>query len=233
MKRIILLQKKERHRIVQVPCEIDFLTSKDKDEACSFYNTIARLIRNPEIFIPDNTLPLDLAGEGIVIGVRAESRLICLRVLTYNQDTISDYKNILGEKVTGNIACSDGCVVDSRYRGNNLQQITWFLIEPLLYGKYDTVVATVSPKNSVSLRNLLICSFLIVDIADMYNGYERFILRKKLTNLQCYQTAEHLEINVHDRNAIMNALSRGYIGYKMKHRSTGIYILFGQEINDA
>ena len=232
MKRIFLLQKKERHRIVQVPCEIDFLTSKDENEACSFYNTVARLIRNPEIFVPDNTLPSDLGGEGIVLGVRVDTRLICIRVLTFNKNTIRDFKNILGEKISGTIACSDGCVVDSRYRGNNLQQMTWFLVEPLLYGKCDTVVATVSPKNFASLRNLLICSFLIVDMANMYNGYERFILRKKLTDPQSYQTAEYLEINVNDRNGIMNAISRGYIGYKMKYRSTGIHILFGQEINE-
>jgi hypothetical protein len=233
MKRIILLHKRERHRIVQVPCEIDFLTSQDEKEACSFYSTIARLIRNNEIFVPDNTLASDLNGDGIVIGVRAETRLICVRVLTFNQDTIADFKNVLGERITGNIACSDGCVVDSRYRGNNLQQMTWFLIEPLLYGKYDTVVATVSPKNHASLRNLLVCSFLIVDMADMYNGYERFVLRKKLTSQQCYNTAEHLEINVRDRNTIMNALAMGYVGYKMKQRSTGTYILFGQEISEV
>jgi len=233
MQKVILLQKKERHRVVHVPCEIDFLTSKDEYEACSLYNTIAEIVRNREIFVPDNTLPSDLAGEGIVLGVRAENHLICVRVLTFNQNTISDFKNVLGEKIAGRIACSDGCVVDSRYRGNSLQQLTWFLIEPLLYGRYDFIVATVSPKNIASLRNLLICSFLIVDMANMYNGYERFVLRKKLTNLQCYKTLEHLEINVRDKNGIMNALSRGYIGYKMKHKSTGIYILFGQEINET
>ena len=230
MNETILLKKKEKGKIVHTACEFTFLTAKDEREACNFYEMIANSIGDSEIFVPDNSLPTDLAGDGIVLGVREENNLICIRVLTFNQDIISEYKGILGEKYTKNAACSDGCAVDSRFRGNNLQLLSWFRIEPLLYGKRDHVVATVSPRNPVSLKNLFASGFIIIARASMYGGHERFILVKKLANNQAVKTAGHLEINLHDRGRMADALSEGYVGYKLRHRAAGINILLGQEI---
>jgi len=231
MSKILLLQKKDKGRIEQVPCVIDFLASKDEYEACSFYQAAAELIGNPDIFVPDNTLPTDLANEGIVLGVRAENQLICVRILTFNRHTISEYKDILEEKLYGSVACSDGCIVENLYRGNNLQQLTWFMMEPLLHGKYDYIVATVSPKNIVSLKNLLACGFMIIARANMYGNFDRFILAKKLSKAMSIRTAAHAEINIHDCTRMMDLFSKGYVGYKMKHKSTGVYILLGEEIH--
>ena len=230
MSNTILLHKKDKGKIVQVPCKIDYLTSKDESETCSFYEAVASLVGNPEIFAPDNTLSSDLGGGGIVLGVRAENRLVCVRILTFNHDTISEYEEVLGGKFASLPSCSDGCVVDSRYRGNNLQLLTWFQIESLLHDKSDCVVATVSPKNLVSLKNLFACGFMIVKRANMYGGHERLILKKELTDVQSVKTAGHMEINVHDRVKMTDMFSRGYVGYKMRHRSAGVNILFGQEI---
>jgi len=230
MKNIIFLQKKEKGRIVQTPCEVDFLTSKDEYEACSFYESIADLVGNPDIFAPEHTLPSDLASEGIVLGIRAEKKLICIRVLTFNSNTISEYKNVLGEKIVGNVACSDGCVVESQYRGNNLQQLTWFMIEPSLHKKYSCIVATVSPKNLISLKNLLACGFHIAARSNMYGNHDRFVLIKYLENNHSFKTVQHVEIGVHDKERMIGMFSEGYIGYKMKRKSTGICILMGQEI---
>jgi hypothetical protein len=215
---------------VQVPCEIVFLTSNDEYEACSFYKAATRPIKNSEVFVTSNTLPSDLAGEGIVLGVKAEACLICVRVLTFNYNTISEYENVLGKTFAENVVCSDGCVVDSKYRGNNLQQLTWFWVEPLLYDKCDCVVATVSPKNLVSLKNLLSCGFMIIAMANMYGNYERFVLRKKLVGIHHYNTSEQMEINVLNKENLTDMFSKGFIGYKIKYKSTGTYILFGQEI---
>jgi hypothetical protein len=212
MSEIVFLQKKEKGKVVQVPCEIDFLTSKDEHEACSFYELTAKQVGNPEIFVVDNTLPSDLANGGVVLGVRAETQLICIRILSFNRHTISEYKNILGERLVGNVACSDGCVVESQFRGNNLQKLTWFLVEPLLYGKYDSVVATVSPKNIISLKNLLACGFKIITMEKMYGNHERFILLKKLGNYHGCRTVGHVEINLHDKKKMMEMFSLGYIG---------------------
>jgi len=231
MNNTVYLQKKERGRTVQTACEIGFLTSKDEYEACSFYEKIAELVGNPDIFAPNNTLPSDLANEGIVLGIRAETKLICIRILTFNRRTISEYKNILGKRIIGNVACSDGCVVENRYRGNNLQQLTWFVIEPLLHSKYESVVATVSPKNLISLKNLLACGFHIVARTDMYGNHDRFIVTKNLVDNYGFRTVKHLEIDVHNREKMIEMFSRGYIGYKMKRKSNGIFILMGQEIS--
>ena len=64
----------------------------------------------------------------------------------------------------------------------------------------------------------------------MYGGHERFILGKKLADAHSIKTAGHLEINLHDRRKMADALSEGYVGYKLRHRAAGINILFGQEI---
>ena len=230
MNKIVLLQKREKGKIVQVPCEIDFLTSEDENEACSFYEKTSKLIEDSEIFVSSNTLPSDLAGDGVVLGVKAESRLVCVRILTFNYNTISEYKSVLGERFIENTACSDGCLVDSKYRGNNLQLLTWYWVEPLLHEKCDCVVATVSPKNHVSIKNLLSCGFMIVAMANMYENYERYILRKKLVGVQRFKTIRHLEVNEHDKEKILDMFSKGFVGYKVKHRPDGAYILFGQEI---
>ncbi|MCL2767505.1 MAG: hypothetical protein FWE49_02080 [Synergistaceae bacterium] len=225
----ILLQKKENDRIVQVPCEIDLLTSNDENEVCSFYNMTAKLAGGPEVFVPEHTLPSDLAGDGIVLGVRAEGRLICVRVSTFNRDVISEYREELGGKFEEIAACSDGCIVDSRYRGNKLQQLTWFRMEPLLHGKCDCVYATVSPKNPFSLKNVFSCGYVVIARLNMYGGYERFVVRKRITGIQCINTAQHIEINLHDGEKMAAVLSEGYVGYKMMSGSAGVSILFGQE----
>ena len=229
MSKTIMLQKKVKGKIIQVPCEIDYLSSADESEACSFYNAEAELVGNPEIFFPDNNLPSDLAGDGIVLGVKAESQIICIRVLTFNRDIISEYKNALRDNFIERTACSDCCIVDSRFRGNNLQLLTWFWMEPLLYDLCNCVVATVSPKNLISLKNLLSCGFMIVANADMYGDYERLILRKKLTGIQRFRTTGRFEISVHDREGMTDLFSKGYVGYKLKHKPAGMCILMGKE----
>lgn len=227
----ILLRKKMFGTLVQVPCVIRVLLPGDEKEACSFYTKIAKSISDPEIFIAEHTIPSDINGEGLVIGVYDEKGLlICLRILTRNREVLSHYADMIGEKGIDRALCSDGCIVDQVYRGNNLQFLSWFYAETLISEKYDFAVSTVSPKNIFSLNNMLACGFLIVGVSEMYGGYKRFIMRKDFSGETLIRTAGHFEIDIHDEQMIARAISEGCVGYKTHRRSSGVNVLLGTRL---
>ncbi len=67
----------------------------------------------------------------------------------------------------------DNTVVDPEHRGEGLQAK---VVSCLLRGVQGKVVATVSPKNPVSRKNLCGCGFTEVKRVERHGGYERLVL---------------------------------------------------------
>ena len=51
---------------------------------------------------------------------------------------------------------------------------------PLFPGRITHIGATVSPENQYSLNNALASGFAIVSRREMYGGYDRYLLARKL-----------------------------------------------------
>ena len=77
-------------------------------------------------------------------------------------------------------ANADSAIVHPDYRGNGLQrkllEAALGLLRPGIVG----IGATVSPENQYSLNNALASGFEIVCRREMYGGYDRYLLAKKL-----------------------------------------------------
>ena len=80
----------------------------------------------------------------------------------------------------GRLANADSAIVHPDYRGNGLQRK---LLEAALTRLRPGIVgigATVSPENQYSLNNALASGFEIVCRREMYGGYDRYLLAKRL-----------------------------------------------------
>ena len=80
----------------------------------------------------------------------------------------------------GRWANADSAIVHPDYRGNGLQrkllEAALALLRPGIVG----IGATVSPENQYSLNNALASGFEIVCRREMYGGYDRYLLAKRL-----------------------------------------------------
>lgn len=82
--------------------------------------------------------------------------------------TVTYYKN--------NTYIIEDTLVLERYRGNGLQVIMWkYIINQI--PKNATIVCTVHPENSYSLKNALSLGFVITKTSFLYNHSPRYILK--------------------------------------------------------
>lgn len=118
----------------------------------------------------------------VVIGVYDQDKLIAYGSIGFLGDSPDNLGRDLGwtgEKVH-RCAVLDTIVVDSRYRGLGLQrELIRRCVEYAAKKKPGcTVLATVSPDNIYSLRNVQVEGFKILARKEKYGGKERYILGK-------------------------------------------------------
>ena len=77
-------------------------------------------------------------------------------------------------------ANADSAVVHPDWRGNGLQRKLLEAALPLLRPGIVGIGATVSPENQYSLNNALACGFTIAARREMYGGYDRYLLEKRI-----------------------------------------------------
>ncbi|MDR1967024.1 MAG: hypothetical protein LBQ36_09960 [Synergistaceae bacterium] len=212
-----------------VPCELRRLAPGDRDEAVRLhYRATHGLSR--EIFVPteERDLVRLLGGDGVSIGVWYEDRLICMRAVMTDGEWVNEMLSHMdfppdGERRT---AYTDHCIVDRDFRGNNVQFLTHYAIENVMEDRFEMFLTTVSPKNTFSLQNILGCNFVIVGVKNLYGGYVRYIMQKKLTRNMPIWTHGHLVIPISDIKNQREALDDGFVGYKMIRKNRGFSVLY-------
>lgn len=75
--------------------------------------------------------------------------------------------------VPGTYLQIDNTIVDPTHRGQRLQA---HIIEHLVEGATEPIVATVSPENPASLKNLLSCGFEIRKTVERHGGFKRHVI---------------------------------------------------------
>lgn len=120
-----------------------------------------------------------------VIGIVCNGKLIgysFILIPGLRDDDLCENQGIdlnLSEEELSKVAHFQSVAVHPFYRGNGLQRMMaaahLHLIEEM---GYVHVCSTVSPKNPVSLANLLSCGFLIEGLRPKFKGWWRFILHR-------------------------------------------------------
>ena len=229
------LQKRDLGYIAPILCTMRGLVEDDIEEAVAFHKRVTDEIGDAGFFAEDNTIAESVLGEGIVIGIFAEGKLIALRAVSYVKEYVDDAVEDLGlaPEEAGNVAVMDFCITDSAFRGNSIQFFSYLFIESLMYPNRYHLHTTVSPKNIFSLTNVLRCGFTAIRFKQKYGGHHRFVLYKNLRKPGAVKTRGHKEILLRNYDYHPKVFADGFVGYKVKHKSNGMAMLYGKPLEDV
>lgn len=228
--RLCLKKRKKSDFFTKVPCILRRLTMKDKEEALALHRAMA-LRANPEIFVPgsDEEFLRILAGDGVVLGVQDEKRIVCMRTVlfeTHDDEVLMEDMKLLPDQMQ-RMAFVEYCIVHRDYRGNNLQFLTYYFMEDLLWEDFDYLYTTVSPRNIFSLRNVMDCGFYAFHLKERYGGYMRYLLRKDLKHSPSVRMKRHMSALLHDYPVQQRIMEDGKVGYRLVRNMSGVWMQFG------
>ena len=146
-------------------------------------NEVRAAMPHPEQFVPDTqeNITAYLAHD-LCLGVFDGERLGAYFILRYCGQSEHNYAAFLGipQAEWDHWANADSAVVHPDWRGNGLQRKLLEAALPLLRPGIVGIGATVSPENQYSLNNALACGFAIAARREMYGGYDRYLLKKRI-----------------------------------------------------
>jgi GNAT superfamily N-acetyltransferase len=221
--------------------EMKFLDQGSLPDLLSLQNVIAANLPCPDVFMlhEDMYFRKVLRLERSVIGVTCEKELISysiIRIPGRSNDNLGRDIN-LPEEELAKVAHLQAVAVHPAYRGNGLQRklISAHLrvIEEM---GYEHVCCTVSPKNPVSLTNMLSCGFVIEGLRPKMAGWWRYILHKDiLLPGPIYREESESEvcrngtlIQISDIEGQLDLLKRGFKGFKVESLPKGAGVFYAR-----
>ncbi len=218
--------------------EMDFLDEGRLHELIGLQNTIVRGLPDPEIFW---THPIDyfkeiFKVERSVIGVSTEDGLIAYSLIYVPREFKSQEgcgnlgRDIdLSEEGLMKAAHLQATVVHPDYRGNSLQRrMARQHLEVLKKMGYEHIFCTVSPKNPVSLRNLMLCGFVIRGLKRKFSGWWRYILYQNVLCPISFGSDEVNEVKIDSSDIVVQVdlISKGYTGLRMELLPNGFSVTY-------
>lgn len=178
----ILLQK-VCGQPAQLPVVLRRCIPAEAPAVFALQNEVHDAMEHPELFVTDTleNITSDVTN-GLCIGVWQGERLGAYLTLRFCGEDAHNYAAFLGvpQAEWPHWANADSAVVHPDWRGNGLQRRMLEAAIPLLPPEITAIGATVSPDNAFSLHNALAAGFSIVTRREMYGGYDRYLLAKKL-----------------------------------------------------
>jgi len=207
----------------------------------SLQNFIAANLPCPEIFmLHDNMYFREALRLGSsVIGVTSEKELIAysiIRIPGDSDDNLGRDINLLEEELL-KVAHLQAVAVHPAYRGNGLQRkLTSAHLRVIEEMGFEHACCTVSPKNPVSLANMLSCGFVIEALHPKMHGWWRYILHKDILNRGPIYGEEPesevwrngIPIQITDIKGQLDLLKRGFKGFKVELHPEGAEVFYAK-----
>lgn len=146
-------------------------------------NEVHAAMPNPEQFVPDTLANIrSYLAKDICIGAWDGERLGAYFILRCCGEAENNYANVLGipRSEWYRWANADSVIVHADWRGNGLQRVLTETAIQWLPPYIVCIGATISPDNQYSLRNALAMGFTVAKRCNMYGGYDRYVLVKRL-----------------------------------------------------
>lgn len=215
-----------------VPCSMSVLTPEDTDEVIRLHDEVSHGL-SKEVFAAkshDEIMRL-LSPEGLAVGIKHKGSVISTRAVIIGKQWVKESLDPLGVPTyeSESAAFTGYCVVAKEFRGNNVQFLSQYYAENLISQHFKSIYTTVSPYNVFSLENVLNCNYRIVGIVNVYGGLLRYVLKKAFMPKFPLWTHWHLKLPIRDIDAQREALAKGYRGYKIIRKHSGIHILYAYE----
>jgi len=221
--------------------ELRSLGSSSLGDLMSLEAIVAECLPSAEIFLlHDEEFFQDILSQRIpAIGIFAGEDLVAYSIIRI-PGLSSKYSNLgrdinLPEEDLGKVAHLQAIAVHPAYRGNGLQRllINRHLSVAKVQG-FKHICCTVSPKNPISLANMLSCGLLIEGLAPKFNDWPRFILHRDLSEEESIAEMrptgiiEERIISISDLKGQLNLLQMGFKGFDISSRSAGHVISYGR-----
>lgn len=232
------------------PYEMKFLNKASLRELVGLQNLIRENLSEPEIFKLHSTEEFKniFQSENSVIGVETADGLVAysiIRIPGLADDNLGRDIELPREEHT-EVAHLQATAVHPLFRGNGLQQkLARAHLDELEKMGYKHVCCTVSPRNPISLANIMSCGFVIKGLIPKFDGWWRYIMYKGISrstgegagaisgtgnvtrNLtsavintdsnMCVEirALEEIKINCSDIEGQIGLLKRGFEGFRM------------------
>ena len=179
--------------------------------------------------LDEGELNFILKGNGLMIGVFVEEKLIAFRALLepvldgehlgydIGLQTEEELKKVLYQEISN---------VHPQYRGFGLQRtMADIIMQQVDSSKYNVVCATVMPGNIASMKDKFSQHMHIAALKLKYGGKLRYVFMKKLPEVD-RQWAEESFVSMNETDAQQQLLQRGFIGISMKKQHDEWFIQY-------
>lgn len=204
---------------IETDYEMRFLDENAARDVFFLQESIIRSLRESEIFKGHDGDYLEelFLLERSAIGVLTNEGLIAYNLIHIPSD---DEDNLgmdlkFSKQELKRVIHLQASAVHPAYRGNALQtrMIKTHLAVIRSLG-FEHVCCTVSPKNPVSLRNVLAAGFQIRALKPKFHGWWRFIMHNNILHPATF-SGEEIKINGSDIHGQLSLLDKGFSGSEM------------------
>lgn len=225
---------------IALSLETRFLDESSLPDLLRLQDVIAANLPCPEVFMlhDERYFPEIFRYERSAIGAMVGDELIAysiIRIPGLAGDNLGRDLNLPQDELTG-VCHLQAIAVHPAFRGNGLQRklaaAHLHVIEEM---SCKHVCCTVSPKNPVSLANILSCGLAIKGMRPKLQGWCRYILHKNVSGPPGRAGAarpvaykKEIRICSDDIKGQIDLLKRGYEGFKTVFNSEGIVIFYGK-----
>ena len=206
--------------------EMRFISESYLTDLVALQSLIVGTLPEIEIFKPhdEEYLRRIFQTDLSVLGVLAGEKLVAYSMTRYpglEKDNLGRDLN-LAEEDLNKLAHLQAIAVHPHFRGYGLQrELAAAHLKVLESSGYEHVCCTVSPKNPVSLNNLLSCGFRVRALVPKFGGWWRYILYKRIKwpfgTLKKAESEEEIGIDCSDIEGQRELIRKGYEGYRVEH----------------
>jgi len=223
------------------PFSIRKLDFNDVDEMKALEAEIMAELEDSDAFAPDERKEIidDLERGAMIFGVFVKDKLKAYRYISFPKRRKANYGRDIGmeEEELDFVVNFTTTIVHPEYRGNRLQRKTMkHALEQLKGTEYRYLIATISPLNYYSLKNMIRSGFVIKKIklkygkiADEIDGKIRYILLRDINDDLRKKYRKTIVVNNTEIDLQKNLIKNGYVGYDVDELdgSGEFKILFG------
>lgn len=165
--------------------QLEYMTPEDVTAVYDIMQAVKAKLENPEIYCTDTKEYIAECLNSHGFGVKAQyAGRIAGFLLVYfpspgEKEHMGHYLK-LEEQELSKVAYMDSAAVLPEYRGRGLQrEMLVFAEKSVRLSEYRYLMATVSPENPYSLKNLQDAGYEILCRCEKYGGLSRFIMWKR------------------------------------------------------